>query len=174
MFHGGTNFGFGAGSNHNKGFAPTVTSYDYCAPLTEWGDYTETYHKIRKLLCEKQGLPLDELPPSPKMQNIGKVALTESVGLFESLDNIAQKHYSPLPRNMEAFDQDYGLIYYVTRLKGKYSASILTVKDVHDYAHIYFNKIKAVLFCDLYTFIHVFALNERRHSKLHFRLRYII
>ena len=142
MFHGGTNFGFGAGSNHNKGFAPTVTSYDYCAPLTEWGDYTETYHKIRKLLCEKQGLPLDELPPSPKMQNIGKVELTESVGLFESLDNIAQKHYSPLPRNMEAFDQDYGLIYYVTRLKGKYSASILTVKDVHDYAHVYFNKKK--------------------------------
>ena len=145
MFHGGTNFGFGAGSNHNKGFAPTVTSYDYCAPLTEWGDYTETYHKIRKLLCEKQGLPSDELPPSPKMQNIGKVELTESADLFENLENIAEKHYSPLPRGMEAYGQNYGLIYYVTKLKGKYSPSFLTVKDVHDYAHIYFNKKKIAI-----------------------------
>ena len=142
MFHGGTNFGFGAGSNHNTGFAPTVTSYDYCAPLTEWGDYTETYHKIRKLLCEKQGIPLDELPSSPKMQNIGKVELTEGAALFENLESISEKHYSPLPRNMEAFGQDYGLIYYVTKLKGKYSPSFLTVKDVHDYAHVYFNKKK--------------------------------
>lgn len=33
MFHGGTNFGFTAGANHQKGYEPTVTSYDYCAPL---------------------------------------------------------------------------------------------------------------------------------------------
>lgn len=142
MFHGGTNFGFNAGSNHNKGFQPTVTSYDYCAPLTEWGDYTDTYHKIRKLLCEKQNIPLEELPPSPKMQNIGKVELTEYADLFENLENISEKHYSPLPRGMEAFGQSHGLIYYVTKLKGKYSPSFLSVSDVHDYANVYFNKKK--------------------------------
>ena len=142
MFHGGTNFGFNAGSNHNKGFAPTVTSYDYCAPLTEWGDYTETYHKIRKLLCEKQGIEMTELPPSPVMQSIGKVALTESADLFENLDRISQKHYSPLPRGMEAYGQSHGLIYYKTKIKGKYSASFLTIDDVHDYAHVYFDKKK--------------------------------
>ncbi len=142
MFHGGTNFGFNAGSNHNKGFAPTVTSYDYCAPLTEWGDYTDTYHKIRKLLCEKQGITPGELPPSPKMQHIGKVELTEKAYLFDSLGSIAEKHYSPLPRNMEAYGQSHGLIYYVTKLRGKYSAAFLTVSDVHDYAQVYFNKKK--------------------------------
>ncbi|MBQ5904603.1 MAG: beta-galactosidase [Clostridia bacterium] len=142
MFHGGTNFGFNAGSNHNKGFAPTVTSYDYCAPLTEWGDYTETYHKIRKLLCEKQNIPLTELPPSPEMQNVGKVALDEKAYLFENLDSISKKHYSPLPRSMEAYDQSHGLIYYTTKLKGKYSGAFLSISDVHDYAHVYFDKKK--------------------------------
>jgi len=142
MFHGGTNFGFNAGSNHNKGFAPTVTSYDYCAPLTEWGDYTEAYHKIRKLLCEKQGIALTELPPSPVMQNVGRVKLTESADLFENLDAISAKHYSPLPRGMEAYGQSHGLIYYKTVLKGKYSGSFLSIDDVHDYAHVYLDKKK--------------------------------
>jgi beta-galactosidase len=144
MFHGGTNFGFNAGANHNpaSAYEPTITSYDYCAPLTEWGDYTETYHKIRKLLCEKQNIPLTELPPSPEMQNVGKVALDEKAYLFENLDSISKKHYSPLPRSMEAYDQSHGLIYYTTKLKGKYSGAFLSISDVHDYAHVYFDKKK--------------------------------
>lgn len=142
MFLGGTNFGFTAGANHQKGYEPTVTSYDYCAPLTEWGDYTDTYHKIRKLLCEKQNIPMAELPSPPVMQNIGTVKLTESADLFDNLDNIAQKHYSPLPRSMEAYGQNFGLIYYATKLKGNYDAGFLSIDDVHDYAHVYFEKKK--------------------------------
>ncbi len=142
MFHGGTNFGFTAGANHQKGYEPTVTSYDYCAPINEWGDYTEGYHKIRKLLCEKQNIPMTELPPSPVKQSIGTVELTESAKLFDNLDAIAQKHYSPLPRSMEAYGQNFGLIYYVTKLKGKYDPGFLKIDDVHDYAHVYFEKKK--------------------------------
>ncbi len=142
MFHGGTNFGFNAGANHIKRYEPTVTSYDYCAPLTEWGDYTETYHKIRKLLCEKQNIPMAELPPSPEMQNVGKVQLTECADLFENLDAISEKHSSPLPRHMESYGQNYGLIYYETKIKGTYEASDLMIDGVHDYAHVYFDKKK--------------------------------
>ena len=142
MFHGGTNFGFTAGANCQKRYEPTVTSYDYSAPLTEWGDYTEAYHKIRKLLCEKQGIPLVDLPTPPARQNIGPVKLTASAGLFDNLDTIATKHYSPLPRSMEAYNQSYGLIYYVTRLQGKYDPGFLALEDVHDYAHVYFEKKK--------------------------------
>ncbi len=142
MFHGGTNFGFTAGANHQKGYEPTVTSYDYCAPLTEWGDYTATYHQVRKLLCEHQNIPMAELPPSPVMQNIGTVELTESADLFENLDNIAEKHYSPLPRSMEAYGQNFGLIYYVTKIKGEYEAGPLMIDDVHDYAYVYFENKK--------------------------------
>ncbi len=137
MFHGGTNFGFGAGANFKGTYQPTVTSYDYCAPLTEWGDYTETYHEIRKFLCEKQNIPMTELPKSPEMQNLGKIELTECASLFENIENISENHHSSYPENMEHYGQNYGLIYYKTKIKGKYDTSFLTVKDVHDRAYIY-------------------------------------
>lgn len=141
MFHGGTNFGFTAGANHNQGhgYEPTVTSYDYCAMLTEWGDYTPAYHAVRKLLCEKQGIEPPELPKSPKLQSIGKVELTEAASLFENLDNIGEKHHVPVPEGMEYFGQNFGLIYYETTLKGKYNASPMYVKNVHDFADVYFD-----------------------------------
>ncbi len=141
MFHGGTNFGFTAGANHNQGhgYEPTVTSYDYCAMLTEWGDYTPAYHAVRKLLCEKQGVEPPELPESPKLQSIGKVELTETASLFENLDNIGEKHHVPVPEGMEYFGQNFGLIYYETTLKGKYNASPMYVKNVHDFAEVYFD-----------------------------------
>lgn len=141
MFHGGTNFGFTSGANHNPGhgYEPTVTSYDYCAMLTEWGDYTPAYHAVRKLLCEKQGIEPPELPESPKLQSIGKVELTETASLFENLDNIGKKHHVPVPEGMEYFGQNFGLIYYETTLKGKYNASPMYVKNVHDFADVYFD-----------------------------------
>ena len=141
MFHGGTNFGFTAGANQNQGhgYEPTVTSYDYCAMLTEWGDYTPAYHAVRKLLCEKQGIEPPELPESPKLQSIGKVELTETASLFENLDNIGEKHHVPVPEGMEYFGQNFGLIYYETTLKGKYNASPMYVKNVHDFADVYFD-----------------------------------
>lgn len=141
MFHGGTNFGFTAGANHNQGhgYEPTVTSYDYCAMLTEWGDYTPAYHAVRKLLCEKQGIEPPELPESPKLQSIGKVELTETASLFENLDNIGEKHHVSVPEGMEYFGQNFGLIYYETTLKGKYNASPMYVKNVHDFAEVYFD-----------------------------------
>lgn len=146
MFHGGTNFGFTAGANHNQGhgYEPTVTSYDYCAMLTEWGDYTPAYHAVRKLLCEKQGIEPPELPESPKLQSIGKVELTEAASLFENLDNIGEKHHVPVPEGMEYFGQNFGLIYYETTLNGKYNASPMYVKNVHDFADVYFDGEKKV------------------------------
>ncbi len=141
MFHGGTNFGFTAGANQNQGhgYEPTVTSYDYCAMLTEWGDYTPAYHAVRKLLCEKQGIEPPELPESPKLQSIGRVELTEAASLFENLDNIGEKHHVPVPEGMEYFGQNFGLIYYETTLNGKYNASPMYVKNVHDFAEVYFD-----------------------------------
>lgn len=163
MFHGGTNFGFTAGANCRKKYEPTVTSYDYCAPLTEWGDYTEAYHKIRKLLCEKQNIPVTELPPAPEMQNIGRVELTQSADLFENLDNIAEKHYSPLARSMESYGQNFGLIYYRTKLKGKYDTGFISVKDVHDYAHVYYEnkKIATVDRCKMKSPVYRFLIKKK-------------
>lgn len=137
MFHGGTNFGFTAGANFGKCFEPTVTSYDYSAPLTEWGAYTPAYHAIRDLLCEKQGIEKGVLPPEPKLQYIGEVPLTQSAGLFENLQNIAEKHYSAAPESMEHFGQNFGYILYSTVIRGKYEPAKLQIEGVHDNAYLF-------------------------------------
>lgn len=154
MFHGGTNFGFTAGANFTPGcpYEPTVTSYDYCALLNEWGDYTPAYHEVRKLLCEKQGIEMGELPPSPELQSIGKVKLTEGASLFENLDNIGEKHRSAVPEGMEYYGQNFGMIYYETVLSGKYDMSPVSIKDVHDFGYVYFDgKQKAFIDRTKYT-----------------------
>lgn len=139
MFHGGTNFGFNAGANHGNGYEPTVTSYDYCALLNEWGDYTPAYHEVREILCKAQGIEKKPLPPAPKLQSIGSVKLTESAKLFDNLDNIGEKHRCAVPESMEHFGQNFGMIYYETVLKGKYDISPLRIDNVHDFGYVYFD-----------------------------------
>lgn len=163
MFHGGTNFGFTAGANFTPGcpYEPTVTSYDYCALLNEWGDYTPAYHEVRKLLCEKQGIEMGELPPSPELQSIGKVKLTEGASLFENLDNIGEKHRSAVPEGMEYYGQNFGMIYYETVLSGKYDMSPVSIKNVHDFGYVYFDgKQKAFIDRTKYTVPNKFSFKN--------------
>lgn len=61
--------GFTAGANQHIRYNPTVTSYDYDAPLNEYGDYTPKYFAIRELLCRHQGIPLPPLPPGPSCRS---------------------------------------------------------------------------------------------------------
>lgn len=145
MFYGGTYFGFNAGANFKRKYQPVTTSYDYCAPLTEYGDYTETYHKIREILCNKQNIPMLPLPEPPELQNLGKVSLVEYAPLFENLDEISTKYFSPFPEPMEKFGQNYGLIFYKTKIVGEYAPSFLSLKDVHDRAYIYLNNKKIAI-----------------------------
>ena len=51
MYEGGTNFGFMNGANYEGigTYASTVTSYDYDAPLTEWGDPTTKFIDFKKV-----------------------------------------------------------------------------------------------------------------------------
>ena len=45
MTHGGTIFGHCAGAN-SPGFQPDVTSYDYDAPINEWGLATPKFYEL--------------------------------------------------------------------------------------------------------------------------------
>lgn len=137
MFHGGTNFGFTAGANCYEEYQPTVTSYDYCALLTEWGDYTPAYYAVRELLLKAQNLPETELPASPELQTIGKVELDESTSLTSNFDNLGEHHRVPLPESMEYFGQNSGMIYYETKLEQIYDPRELRVVNVHDTAYVY-------------------------------------
>ncbi|PAZ10241.1 beta-galactosidase [Streptomyces sp. SA15] len=62
MFHGGTNFGFTNGANHHHTYAPTVTSYDYDAPLTECGDPSPKYHAFREVIARHAPVPDEPAP----------------------------------------------------------------------------------------------------------------
>ncbi|KAK3107498.1 hypothetical protein FSP39_015857 [Pinctada imbricata] len=52
MFQGGTNFGFMNGANwfEERGYEPDITSYDYNSPISEYGEMTEKFMMILKLL----------------------------------------------------------------------------------------------------------------------------
>ena len=151
MFHGGTNFGFMNGANfgtEKKGmYEPTVTSYDYNAPLSEAGDRTEAYYRIREIIEKRFGaLP----PPTAKESEkaaYGDVQLTEMAYLFDSLDTLSEKHFSPQPKYMEDLGQSYGYILYSTRLKGPRDGWELILDGLHDRAHIFVNgELKGVYY----------------------------
>ncbi len=52
MYHGGTNWGFYNGANYYDEVEPQITSYDYDALLTEWGEKTEKYNAFREVISE--------------------------------------------------------------------------------------------------------------------------
>ncbi len=57
MFHGGTNFGLTNGANDKGVYRPTITSYDYDAPLDEAGNFTAKFHAFRDVISRYAEVP---------------------------------------------------------------------------------------------------------------------
>ncbi|KAF2982747.1 hypothetical protein EK904_012142 [Melospiza melodia maxima] len=72
MFHGGTNFGFMSGALEADEYKSDVTSYDYDAVLTEAGDYTSKFFKLRQLFS----MPIKSEFPV----NMENLPLNDSIG----------------------------------------------------------------------------------------------
>ncbi len=149
MFHGGTNFGFFSGANlipcsaedrSKTTYLSTVTSYDADAPLTEWGECTEKYFAVQKVMEKHLGVALP-IPEKVPVQNIGKVKLTRSASLFDNLDVLGEHFYDMIPRNMEYYGQNFGYILYRTEIKPRHGIDMLALCEVYDRIHIYFNGI---------------------------------
>lgn len=143
MFHGGTNFGFMNGANYGTvtkdKYEPTVTSYDYCAPLSEAGDRTEIYYMLRDIINERFGnVPAVTAKESEKA-SYGKISLTEGVYLFDALESISFPISSPTPKFMEDVGQSYGYILYRTKLNGPNDGNPLILDELHDRANIFVN-----------------------------------
>ena len=95
MFTGGTNFAFYNGANNfSSRYQPTITSYDYNAPISECGDTTEKYVAIRDLLLELKLAPVElaAIPANSAKAAYGSVTLTE-VMQFEDVVAVASKLY---------------------------------------------------------------------------------
>ncbi|XP_048836274.1 beta-galactosidase-1-like protein 2 isoform X2 [Brienomyrus brachyistius] len=122
MFHGGTNFGFMNGALGNHPYKPLVTSYDYNAPLSEAGDYTTKYHRLRTLFA---GFHNGNLPMMPAVQwkkVYRPVSAHEYLPLWDILEFLEKPHQSENPINMENLPvnngngQSYGYTLYETNI----------------------------------------------------------
>ncbi|CAG7652165.1 beta-galactosidase [Paenibacillus allorhizosphaerae] len=137
MFHGGTNFGFYNGANYGSAYEPTVTSYDYDAPLSESGDVTDKFVAIRKVLQQHGEIGDAVLPePLPK-RSYGTVRLTERAELFSSLAELSSPVERVCPEPMEKLGQSYGFIVYSTTVSGPRLGESLHLQEVHDRAVVF-------------------------------------
>ena len=134
MFHGGTNFGFTNGANHDGCYQPTVTSYDYDCPVSECGDLTEKYFAIKRVAEQYMGKAPDLQVGNLPKKDYGIVALTQQTPLFAHLPQPVE---SANTLTMEQLEQDFGFVLYETVLHGPFERSELTIDGLHDRAMIY-------------------------------------
>ncbi|MED7953083.1 glycoside hydrolase family 35 protein [Streptomyces sp. BE303] len=138
MGHGGTNFGWWNGANHDgTTFQPDTTSYDYDAPVGEAGELTEKFHLFRRVIERHLGPNPHPLPPLPARLAPQSAPFTASAGLSAALDDLATVHHRPEPEPMEALGQNLGLIHYRTRLRGPLGRGELRVDGLADRAQVF-------------------------------------
>nr|XP_036869667.1 beta-galactosidase-1-like protein 2 isoform X2 [Manis javanica] len=122
MFHGGTNFGFINGAMHFHEYKSDVTSYDYDAVLTEAGDYTAKYIKLREFFGSISGAPLPPLPDLHPKTAYEAVRPTFYLSLWDALMYLEEPVNSERPVNMENLPvnngngQSFGYILYETTI----------------------------------------------------------
>lgn len=136
MAHGGTNFGFMNGANCDGKYQPTVTSYDYDAPIDEQGRPTPKYFAFQELLA-LHGARIEELPAPIPTAAFGEVHLKESLHLFEAIEHLAAPMRLEAIPVMEDVGQNYGFIHYRTWVSGPRLQEKLFLQDVHDRALVF-------------------------------------
>ncbi|KAM7051473.1 beta-galactosidase-1-like protein 2 isoform 2-T2 [Molossus nigricans] len=122
MFHGGTNFGFINGAMHFDEYKSDVTSYDYDAVLTEAGDYTAKFFKLREFFGSISGSPLP--PPPALLPKTAYESLRPALylSLWDALQYLDKPTNSEKPINMENLPvnngngQSFGYTLYETTI----------------------------------------------------------
>jgi hypothetical protein len=135
VFHGGTNFGFTAGANGNS---PSITSYDYGAPLNEQGVPTKSYYTYRKLLAfyRSEGNPLPDVPATIPTMEIPDIKLERWSSLWAQLPTpvTAEK-----PEFFEQLGQNQGFVVYRTRIPAGEKGSLKMT--LHGYPQVYLDGV---------------------------------
>ena len=136
MTHGGTSFGHWAGAN-SPGFAPDVTSYDYDAPINEYGLATPKFWELRKMMEKyNDGKKMPAVPKAPMpIITVPKFELTE----FAPLISAITKPVNGAIKTFEEMDMGWGTMMYSTRLPEITSQSVLS-GEFHDFAQVFIDK----------------------------------
>ena len=134
MTHGGTSFGHWAGAN-SPGFAPDVTSYDYDAPINEYGQATPKYRLLREVMQKYSDRRLPPVPkPAAELISIPEFELTEYAPLVCGTDSMFT---SRSPMTFEEMDMGWGSVIYTTSLPEIPVSSRLVLDGAHDYAQVF-------------------------------------
>ncbi len=139
MTHGGTSFGHWAGAN-SPGFAPDVTSYDYDAPINEYGQATPKFWELRKMMEKyNDGKKMPAVPKAPMpIITVPKFELKEFSSILNGSDDMKLPIHKGELRTFEEMDMGWGTMLYATRLPEISSPSTLTA-DFHDFAQVFIN-----------------------------------
>jgi beta-galactosidase len=137
MFHGGTNFGFSNGANDKGVYQPTVTSYDYDAPLTESGEPGEKYWAFRDVIAKYAPVP-DEVPADCAQAPVFEVALDRSISLADALRSPSSSlgtwaQYDHLP-TLDEMGHFRGFALYRTTVD---NGGVLSFAEVRDRAQVF-------------------------------------
>ena len=132
MLHGGTNFALWNGANTTKEgmLQPTVTSYDYQAPIDEAGRATQKFHRFRAVAQRYLG-ELPPVPPDPRVVEITPFACDEVFSLEGALGEPVRAAH---PLTMEELGGSRGFVLYRTQVCG--AADDPIVFDARDSAII--------------------------------------
>ncbi|MEU6667371.1 beta-galactosidase family protein [Streptomyces sp. NPDC046727] len=145
MAHGGTSFGGWAGANRGGGelhegpLEPDVTSYDYDAPVDEYGRPTEKFWRLREVLSAYHPGPLPAPPPRPAVLGAPAGAVLPDwaplTGVLEALGG--PETVAPVPPTFEELGVTRGVVRYTVDVPGPRQPYPLTVRGLRDLAVVY-------------------------------------
>ncbi|MCX3062087.1 glycoside hydrolase family 35 protein [Streptomyces beihaiensis] len=144
MAHGGSNFAGWAGANrggalHDGPLEPDVTSYDYDAPVDEFGRPTEKFWRFREVLAPYARGPLPDVPEQPPVLAAPASGLLSS---FTAMGGVLEALGGPegefaVPPSFEELDVDRGLVRYAVTVPGPRGRYPLLARGLRDIAVVY-------------------------------------
>ena len=136
MFHGGTNFGFTSGANYTRALPiePSMTSYDYDAPLSEAGWPTPKYYALRDVIRRDVSYAIPDVPAALPVIAVPPVRLTAVSDLTGIIDRVTPV-IAAQPMSFEDLDQASGYVLYRHRFNSA-TNGVLRGPGLRDYAAV--------------------------------------
>ena len=137
MVHGGTNFGLTSGANDKGVYRPTITSYDYDAPLDEAGNPTAKFHAFREVISRYAPVP-DVVPASGAAAPETSAALGAPIRLLADPTAWGQWSEHPVMPTLDALDARFVLFRTDIDID---RPTLLSFDEVRDRAYVFLDGV---------------------------------
>lgn len=143
MFTGGTNFGYWSGSS-GPPIKQVTTSYDYDSPVSENGDTTDKFFRIRQIISKYKVLPPMNIPPNITTHSYGVVNLLNKGPIWDYIDVLSPggpiRSFSPL--SYEDLNVQGGFVLYRTSVQASWTGpcTLSIPNSVRDIGKVFVNQ----------------------------------